>query len=227
MKEFYKGHSKYLLAVDCVILGYEEEELKLLLYPRSFEPVKGMWSLMGGFVQETESCEEAACRVLNQTTGLQGIFLDQVSTFSSPWREPFARVVSVAYYALIRIHHSDLDLLEQHGAKWWPIANLPELIFDHSEMVKKAVVRLQQKAGYSLVGSELLPEKFTLLQLRKLYEAIYQRRFDAGNFRKKILSLELLEKTSEKNSTESRKGAFYYRISQDVKEIETERIVKF
>lgn len=227
MEEFYKGHSKYLLAVDCVILGYEEDELKLLLYPRSFEPVKGMWSLMGGFVQESESCEEAACRILNQTTGLQGIFLDQVSTFSSPWREPFARVISVAYYALIRIHHSDLDLLEQHGAKWWPVSNLPELIFDHSAMVKNAVVRLQQKAGYSLAGSELLPEKFTLLQLRKLYEAIYQRRFDAGNFRKKILSLELLERTGEKNSTESRKGAFYYRVTRDVKEIETERIVKF
>jgi 8-oxo-dGTP diphosphatase len=227
MEEFYKGHPKYLLAVDCVILGYEEEELKLLLYPRSFEPVKGMWSLMGGFVQEAESCEVAACRVLNQTTGLHDIYLDQVSTFSSPWREPFARVISVAYYALIRIQHSDLDLLEQHGARWWPVSNLPELIFDHTEMVKKAVVRLQMKAGYSLVGSELLPEKFTLLQLRKLYEAIYQRRFDAGNFRKKILSLELLEKTGEKNSTESRKGAFYYHVSKDVKEIETERIVKF
>jgi ADP-ribose pyrophosphatase YjhB (NUDIX family) len=226
MEEFYKGHSKFLLAVDCVIFGYEDEELKLLLYPRSFEPVKGMWSLMGGFVREAESCEEAACRILNQTTGLHDIFLEQVSTFSSPDREPYARVISVAYYALIRIQHSDFELLLDHGAKWWPVSNHPELIFDHPEMVKKALLRLQQKAGYSLAGIELLPEKFTLLQLRKLYEAIYQRSFDAGNFRKKILSLGLLEKTNEKNSTESRKGAYYYSLSNDAKEIETDRIVK-
>jgi 8-oxo-dGTP diphosphatase len=226
MSEYYKGHPKYLLAVDCVILGYENEELKLLLYPRGFEPVKGKWSLMGGFVQMNESCEEAACRILNQTTGLENIFLQEVGTFSNPERESFTRVISVAYYALIRIHQHDLDLVREHGAQWWPLSSLPELIFDHGQMISKALIRLQQKAGYSLVGSELLPEKFTLLQLRKLYEAIYQREFDAGNFRKKMLSLEMLERTNEKNSTDSRKGAYYYTISKNVKEVETERIVK-
>jgi ADP-ribose pyrophosphatase YjhB (NUDIX family) len=226
MVEYYKGHPKYLLAVDCVILGYENEELKLLLYPRGFEPVKGKWSLMGGFVQSNESCEEAACRILYQTTGLENIFLQEVATFSNPDRESFTRVISVAYYALIRIHQHDLELVREHGAQWWPIVSLPELIFDHGEMISKALIRLQQKAGYSLVGSELLPEKFTLLQLRKLYEAIYQREFDAGNFRKKMLSLEMLERTNEKNSTDSRKGAYYYTISKNVKEVETERIVK-
>jgi hypothetical protein len=135
-------------------------------------------------------------------------------------------VVSVAYYALISIQQSDLAQLQEHGACWWTISDLPELIFDHGEMVKKALVRLQQKAGYSLAGSELLPKKFTLLQLRKLYEAIYQREFDAGNFRKKILSLDLLRKTNEKNSTESRKGAFYYTLDESAKKIETGRIVK-
>jgi 8-oxo-dGTP diphosphatase len=227
MSEYYIGHPKYLLAVDCVILGYENEELKLLLYPRGFEPVKGKWSLMGGFVQSNESCEEAACRILNQTTGLENIFLQEVGTFSNPDRESFTRVISVAYYALIRIHQHDLELVREHGAQWWPLSSLPELIFDHGEMISKALVRLQQKAGYSLVGSELLPERFTLLQLRKLYEAIYQREFDAGNFRKKMLSLEMLERTNEKNSADSRKGAYYYTISKNVKEVETDRIVKF
>jgi ADP-ribose pyrophosphatase YjhB (NUDIX family) len=226
MVKYYKGKTKYLLAVDCVIFGYENEELKLLLYPRSFEPVKGKWSLMGGFVQEHESCDQAACRILNQTTGLKNIFLEQVNVFSSPEREKFARVVSVAYYALIRIQQSDLALLQEHGAGWWPISDLPELIFDHGEMVKRALARLQQKAGFSLAGSELLPEKFTMLQFRKLYEAIYQREFDAGNFRKKILSLGLLRKTDEKNSTESRKGAFYFTLDESAKDIETDRIVK-
>ena len=226
MVEYYKGHPKYLLAVDCVILGYEREELKLLLYPRAFEPVKGKWSLMGGFVREEESCEEAACRILQQTTGLKNIFLKEVSVFSDPLREPFIRVISVAYYALIRIHSHDLELVKNHGAKWWPITGLPELIFDHDKMIREALTSLQQKAGFSLVGSELLPEKFTLLQLRKLYEAIYQREFDAGNFRKKMLSLELLEKTHEKDFSESRKGAYLYSIHKDVKEIETGRIIK-
>jgi 8-oxo-dGTP diphosphatase len=227
MSEYYQGHPKYLLAVDCVILGYEKEELKLLLYPRGFEPVKGKWSLMGGFVQSKESCEEAASRILHQTTGLANIFLQEVGTFSNPERESFTRVISVAYYALIRIHQHDLELVREHGAQWWPLSSLPELIFDHGEMIIKALIRLQQKAGYSLVGSELLPEKFTLLQLRKLYEAIYQREFDAGNFRKKMLSLEMLERTNEKNAADSRKGAYYYTISKNVKEVETDRIVKF
>jgi 8-oxo-dGTP diphosphatase len=227
MVEYYHGQHKYLLAVDCVVFGYEKDELKLLLYPRGFEPVKGKWSLMGGFVQEQESCKEAACRILLQTTGLGNIFLQEVGTFSDPLREPFTRVISVGWYALIRIHKHDLDLVREHGAVWWPISALPELIFDHSEMIRKAMIRLQQKARYSLVGSELLPEKFTLLQLRKLYEAIYQRDFDPGNFRKKILSLELLERTEEKNFTESRKGAYYYIIGNNVKETETDRIVTF
>ena len=227
MVEYYKGHPKYLLAVDCVIFGYENEELKLLLYPRGFEPVKGQWSLMGGFVRENESCEKAACRILRQTTGLDNIFLKEVGTFSDPEREPFTRVISVAWYALIRIHQNDLELLKQHGAHWWPVSALPDLIFDHSEMIGKAMIRLQQKAGFSLAGSELLPEKFTLLQLRKLYQAIFQREFDPGNFRKKMLSLETLERTNEKNLTESRKGAYYYIIGKNVKEIETDRIVKF
>jgi len=224
--EFYKGHSKYLLAVDCVILGYESDELKLLLYPRGFEPVKGKWSLMGGFVGEDESCEEAACRILYQTTGLKDIFLQEVSVFSDPERESYTRVISVAYYALIRIHSQDLELVKDHGAQWWPISGLPGLIFDHGSMISEALVRLQQKAGFSLAGSELLPEKFTLLQLRKLYEAIYQREFDAGNFRKKMLSLELLERTREKDFSESRKGAYLYTIHKDVKEIDTGRLVK-
>jgi 8-oxo-dGTP diphosphatase len=227
MIEYYSGHSRYLLAVDCVIFGYEDEELKLLLYPRGFEPVKGKWSLMGGFVAPDESGDQAACRVLGQTTGLQNIFLEQVGAFTEPEREEYARVISIAYFALIDIQQHNHDLVKSHGAQWWPLSGLPDLIFDHSLMVIKSLALLQQKSGYSLVGIGLLPEKFTLLQLRKLYEAIYQRKFDAGNFRKKILSLDLLEKLQEKNSAESRKGAFYYRIKAGIRDTEKERIVKF
>ena len=224
---FYDKHSKFLIAVDCVIFGYEDEQLKLLLYPRAFEPVKGSWSLMGGFIRESESSEEAACRVLNQTTGLDNIFLEQVNAFTIPNRDTFERVISIVYFALIRIDRSSEDRLNNFGAKWWPVTQLPKLIFDHEEMVLKSLIKLQQKAGSSLIGTELLPNKFTLMQLRKLYEAIYQREFDPGNFRKKILSLGVLEKLNQKNSTDSKKGAFYYKVKSNIEEIGKDRIVKF
>lgn len=224
---FYNQQPRFLVAVDCVVFGYEAGELKLLLYPRAFEPVKGSWSLMGGFVQDNESSEDAAYRVLRQTTGLDDIFLEQVYTFSEPEREPFDRVISIAYFALIRIDKYKKNKTEIFGAKWWPINELPPLIFDHSAMISQALKKLQQKAGSSLVGSELLPQKFTLLQLRKLYEAIYQRSFDPGNFRKKILSLGVLEKLDHKNSTESKKGAYYYRVKPNKIETELDRIVKY
>jgi ADP-ribose pyrophosphatase YjhB (NUDIX family) len=225
--EFYKQHPRFLVAVDCVVFGYEEGELKLLLYPRAFEPEKGNWSLMGGFVQENESSDQAACRVLKQTTGLNDIFLEQVNTFSEPGREPSERVVSIAYFALIKIGGYKKSKADEFGAKWWPVNELPPLIFDHGEMILQSLKKLQQKAGSSLVGSELLPSKFTLLQLRKLYEAIYQRTFDPGNFRKKILSLDVLDKLDHKNSTESKKGAYYYKVKPNKFEEELERIVKY
>jgi len=225
--ELYKNHPQHYVAVDCVILGYQDEEIKLLLYPRSFEPYKGNWSLLGGFVQDNESADEAAARILRQTTGLEEIFLEQVASFSEPNRDPEARVISLAYYALIRIDLHDEELVKKNGAFWISINELPNLIFDHQLMFEKALVEFRQKAGYSLCGSELLPEKFTLIQLRKLYEAIFRREFDPGNFRKKILSLEVLEKLDVKDASESRKGAFYYQLKRNNEVIDVDRIVKF
>ncbi|MFW6309616.1 MAG: NUDIX hydrolase, partial [Prolixibacteraceae bacterium] len=211
---------------DCVIFGYEAGELKLLLYPRSFEPEKGKWSLIGGFVQNDESTDEAAQRVLEETTGMKNMFLEQVSDFSTPEREPSERVISIVYYALIRIDRFKKNKPVTTSVKWFPVKNLPPLIFDHEQMVFQALKKLQQKAGSTLAGSELLPSKFTLLQLRKLYEAIYQRSFDPGNFRKKMLSLGVLEKLDQKNLTESKKGAYYYKVKDNKTDEELERIIK-
>ncbi len=224
--EYYNKHPKHFVAVDCVILGYNEGELCLLLYPRGFEPSKGAWSLMGGFVQDGESSDDAAMRVLKQTTGLDDIFMQQVETFTKPSREPGTRVISIAYFALIQMDKHDKDCVRESGAHWWPITTLPEIIFDHGEMVEKALVKLQHEAGYRLIGRELLAEKFTLLQLRKLYEAIFMREFDPGNFRKKILSLNVLERLDEKDSSESKKGAFYYTCKNKNEERGLDRIVK-
>jgi len=208
--DIYRIHDRHYIAVDCVIFGYEDHELKVLLYPRGFEPSLGKWSLLGGFVTKNETLGNAARRVLYTTTGLQNIYQEQVHAFSKPGRDPAGRVVSVAYFALIRISLQDFDLVRDHGAKWWPISNLPELIFDHQEMINESLIRLQKKAGMELVGSDLLGDLFTITNLKKLYEAIFQRDIDPGNFRKKILSLGVLHKTGIKDKSVSKKGAYLY-----------------
>ena len=227
LTESYKQHPKHYVAVDCSIFGYEDGELKLLLYPRGFEPSLGKWSLMGGFVQENESMEEAARRVLLQTTGLKDIFLEQAAAFSKPDRDPGARVISMTFVALIRIDIHDKDLARENGAHWWPVTKLPSLVFDHEAIVATGLELLQQKASIDLIGNELLPEMFTLMQLRNLYEAIFQKTFDPGNFRKKVLSIGSLERLNQKNTTESKKGAYYYRFKKYEAGQRSERIVKF
>lgn len=208
----YKQYQKHYVAVDCVIFGYEKEELQVLLYPRGFEPSRGKWSLLGGFVNHDETLGDAARRILFKTTGLQNIFQEQVYAFSRIDRDTAGRVISVAYYALIRINQQDTDLVREHGAHWWPVSKLPELIFDHREMIDNALLKLQRRAGTELIGSELLGDRFTLTNLKKLYEAIFQKELDAGNFRKKILSLGMLQNTGAKDKTESKKGAYLYTL---------------
>lgn len=227
LNEMYKQHPKHYVAVDCSIFGYEDGELKLLLYPRGFEPSLGKWSLMGGFVQENESMEEAAQRILIQTTGLEDIFLEQATAFSKPDRDPGARVISMTFVSLIRIDIHDKDLARENGAHWWPATKLPSLVFDHEEIVTNALSFLQQKASIDLIGKELLPQMFTLMQLRNLYEAIFQKTFDPGNFRKKALSVGVLERLNLKNTTESKKGAYYYQFKKNETGVRSERIVKF
>ncbi len=222
----YALHEKHYVAVDCVIFGYEQEELKVLLYHRGFEPSAGKWSLLGGFVGLNETLGDAARRVLYNTTGLQNIYQEQVHAFSRPDRDPAGRVISVAYYALIRINQQDSDLIREHGAQWWPISKLPKLIFDHQEMVNSSLLSLQNKAGTGLVGKELLGDTFTLTNLKRLYEAIFQRNLDAGNFRKKILSLGMLQNTGVKDMSDSKKGAFLYQYLEESQQLEINKLIR-
>lgn len=224
--EAYLSHPKFYVAVDCVIFGYEEGKLKLLVYPRRFEPSYHSWSLMGGFVQEKETMDEAALRVLKLTVGLKDIYLEQLGGFSDPQRDPGARVISMAYYALVRLSEHDTKFIEKNGAKWCAIDELPELVFDHQQMVDKALERLQLKATYNLIGSELLPKFFTLTDMINLYNAVFQRTFDQGNFRKKITKLNILEKTTIKETNSSKRGAFYYKFKQNLNHDNYDRIVK-
>ncbi len=222
----YINHTKFHVAVDCVIFTYEDEELKILLYPRSFKPSIGKWSLMGGFVESDKTLEEEAQTVLYNTVGLKNIYLEQVQAFSKPDRDPGGRVISIGFYALMPIDYQDKELVRKNGAHWWPLNKLPGLIFDHQEIIDAALAKLQQKAKIYLVGKEMLPEIFTLTQLHKLYNAIFQKEFDAGNFRKKILSLNILKKLPVKDTSSSKRGAFYYTFKDNAKTGQLEQIIK-
>lgn len=215
--KIYSGIDRHLVAVDCIIFGYDifEKEINLLLIKRSFQPAKGKWSLEGGFVKEDESLDEAAGRILRNLTGLDNIFMEQSYTYGDVQRDPGARVISTSYFALIKKQALNKDLKRLNGAHWRTISGLPELIFDHGAMVKRALIELQNQIKIKPVGFELLPEKFTLVQLQDLYEAIYRRKVDKRNFRKKILSMNLLEKFDEKEKKTSKKGAFYYKFIRE------------
>ncbi len=206
----YKSHDRLLVAIDCIIFGFDGSQLQALLIKRGFEPEKGKWSLMGGFTNHDESTDEAAVRVLRQLTGMDNIYMEQLYCFSEVDRDPAGRVISIAYFALINIADYSEQLQFEHEAKWFPLDKIPDLIFDHKKMVALAKERLQQKVANHPIGFELLPEKFTLPQLQSLYEAIYESPLDKRNFTRKILSLEILNRLNEKNKTSSRKGAFYY-----------------
>ncbi|MBX2843015.1 MAG: NUDIX hydrolase [Flammeovirgaceae bacterium] len=214
MVAYYRKKDRFFIAVDCIIFGFEEGELKLLLIKRNFDPAKGKWSLMGGFLSENETLDLAAKRILDNLTGLSKIYMEQLFGFSQPDRDPGERVISVAYYALIRINEFDNKLIEQHGAEWISVKEIPELIFDHNQMVQNAINKLQWNTRYKPIGFELLPEKFTIPELQALYEAIQQKSYDRRNFSKKILSMGFINRLEEKQKGFSKKGAYFYKFDK-------------
>ncbi|MFT4093351.1 MAG: NUDIX domain-containing protein [Niabella sp.] len=205
---------KFAVAIDCIVFGFDGQHLKLLLIKRGFEPEKGKWSLMGGFVGDAESADVAASRILKSLTGLEGIYLEQFHTFSSLLRDPAQRTISIAYFALIDIKKYKHPLNPDFEAAWFPIKDFPQLIFDHNEMVLSAQKKLQYKAASHTILFELLPEKFTLPLLQTLFEDVFDTNFDKGNFSRKMLSTKLLIKQKEKDKSNSKKGAYYYTLDK-------------
>ncbi|WP_143308942.1 NUDIX hydrolase [Chitinophaga vietnamensis] len=210
----YAHQTRLLLAVDCILFGFDGQDLKVLLIRRGFEPCKGRWSLMGGFVQEEESADDAAARVLKDLSGLDDIYMEQLQLFSAPGRDSVERTVSLAYFALIDIRKYQQPLRTDFHAEWFSIHHHPELIFDHNEMVQTAITQLRLKAAIQPLLMELLPTRFTMPQLQQLYESVYDTALDKGNFSRKMLASGLLVKLNDKDMEGSRKGAFYYRIDR-------------
>lgn len=208
----YSHSTRLLVAIDCIIFGFDGKEIKLLVIKRNFEPERGKWSLMGGFVNEEEDLEVGAERILFELTGLNNIYVEQLQTFGKVNRDPVERTISVVFFALINIHNHDEESVRLHNAAWIDLKNRPHLIFDHEIMVESALERLRYKAALHPIGFELLPNKFTIPQLQKLYEAIYDMPLDRRNFSRKILSTGLLVDTGEKNENSATKKATLYRL---------------
>lgn len=213
MLNLYQKQTKCLVALDSIIFGFDGEKLKLLLVKRGIEENKDTWSLMGGWLQEAESLDQAAVRIVNNLTGLKNIYLEQVSTFGAPQRDPIQRTVSVTYFALI----NTTDFLQttemEYEGKWFDFDELPNMLFDHKEMIEKSIECLRQKAAFQPVGFELLPEKFTLPSLQNLYEAIFNKKFDRRNFSRKMIATGFLKRLDEKQKGVSKKGAYFYEFN--------------
>ncbi len=201
------------LTVDCVVFGFDEAELKVLLIQRGIAPFQGRWALPGGFVRVEETVDEAARRELAEETGLSDVFLEQLYTFGTVNRDPRERVVSVAYYSLVKLaEHPATGASDASDAAWYPVASPPTLAFDHAEILQTALQRLRGKVRYEPIGFELLPQKFTLSQLQHLYETVLQTELDKRNFRKKILAMGLLVPLKEQARTGAHRPAQLFRF---------------
>lgn len=201
------------LAVDCVVFGMDDEDLKLLLIKRDIEPFVGRWALPGGFVRLDETLEEAARRELQEETGLERVYLEQLQAFSDLERDPRERVISNAFYALVKlVDHRVRAATDARDAAWFPVSDLPSLAFDHETIVEVGVDRLREKVRREPIGFELLPSKFTLTQLQRLYEIILERTLDKRNFRKKVLAMGFLTELDEVEKDVAHRAARFYRF---------------
>ena len=218
MNTFYGEHSKVWLSVDCIIFGFDEGKLKILIGKRKMDPGRGEWSLYGGFVRSDESVDDAASRTLFELTGLRNLFMRQVGAFGNVDRDPGERVVSIAYYALINVKDYDDILRRAHGLVWMDVNEIPQLYSDHNEMVLKARKMMQQKLATEPVGFRLLPSLFTLTQLQKLYEAVNGVELDKRNFRKHVKEMDFIEKTDLIDKLTSKRGAVLYRFNKKMYE---------
>ncbi len=203
------------LTVDCVIFGLDESaRLKVLLIERAHDPFAETWALPGGFVDMDEDLETAALRELKEETGVENVFIEQLFTFGSPLRDPRGRVVTVAYYTLINLveHHAVADS-DARDVRWFEVAALPVLAFDHDRILAMAIARLRAKVRYQPIGFELLPRQFTLTQLQNLYETILGLELGKGinkrNFRTKILKMGILEPVSLQTGVAHRPAQLY------------------
>lgn len=210
------AHPRPALTVDIVVFGLDEGDLKVLLIRRGQDPFEGRWALPGGFVDPNEALPDAARRELAEETGVTDIFMEQLFTFGAVDRDPRERVVSVTYFALVNLHEHEVNAAtDARDVAWFTVDDVPELAFDHDEILSVALTRLRGKVRYQPIGFELLPRKFTLRQLQEMYEKILERSLDKRNFRKKVLGTKLLVELDEVEQDVAHRAARLYRFDEE------------
>lgn len=214
MPEYYLDKTKLYVAVDCIILGFSENTLKILIGKRKLSPGEGEYTLNGVFVRANESLDEAAERALYELTGIRKLSLRQVGAFGTVDRDPVARVISVAYCALINVKDYKESLLSKYQLQWVDVYNMPTLFSDHNKIVEEALNQLRRDINKEPISFNLIPKLFTLTQLQHVYEAILGHEIDKRNFRKKIKQMDFLEKTDLIDKTTSKRGAALYRFNE-------------
>ena len=214
MTTYYQEYQKVFLSVDCIIFGFDDNKLKILVGKRNMDPGRGEWSLYGGFVRNDESVDDAADRTLHELTGMRNVYMRQVGAFGAIDRDPGERVVSVAYYALINVADYNTKLQAEHEVEWVDIESVPQMFSDHNAMILKARKMMQQKIKTEPISFQLLPQLFTLTQLQRLYEAVNGEEVDKRNFRKRIKEMDFIEKTELIDKVTSKRGAALYRFNK-------------
>src|SRR3954471_20611298 len=223
-------YARPAVTVDCVVFGLDldAEDLKILLIQRSGKPFAGMWALPGGFVDMGETLEQAAKRELQEETGISRLYLEQLYTFGDPGRDPRGHTVTVAYYALVKLSdHAPKAADDAKAVDWFSVSKPPKLAFDHAKILKLALERLRAKVRYQPIGFELLPAKFTLGQLQRLYEIVLERPLDKRNFRKKVLGLDVLVELGESQTGVAHRAGRLYRFDEEKYRGQVERGVNF
>lgn len=207
------------LSVDCVIFGYKNNDVKVLLIKRGAKPFKGHWALPGDLMYPDENLNCAAERVLKNLTGIDDLFMQQAGSFGQKGRHPVGRVITVSYYALVNVlEYKPSASAWAKKLKWHSLSALPELAFDHREILDKAMFTLRQDLRMRPIGFNLLPEKFTLKDVQQFYELILDKKFDKANFRKKMLSSDFLEPLEELETNVSHRPAKLYKLSENINE---------
>lgn len=211
---YHSAEKSILHSVDCVIFGFQGSELHVLLIRFPYEPFRGHWSLIGGFVKPELDIDETARITVETMTGLSDVYMEQVHTFGDLDRVPSERVITTSYYALIRIEPTLVSLTKTFDATWFPVSKVPSLVYDHSFMLNKALNDLRRKIRFQPVGFELLSEKFTMTDLRNLYQSVLDRELEKRNFTRKVMQMGILKKLAEKDKATSKKGSFLFCLSK-------------
>lgn len=212
LKDFFQT----AFSVDCVVYGFDKEDLKILLIQRGAEPFKGQWALPGDLVYPDEDLDVSANRILQELTGLSKVFMEQHKTYGKVNRHPLGRVITISYYALVNLTEFNPESHSwAQNAHWHSLNDLPELAFDHQEILERTIEELRSKVRTQPIGFELLPKYFALNELQQLYEAILNRPFDKANFRKKILSMGLLIDVGKRETNVSHRPAKLYQFDEE------------